>query len=52
MIIEIGSNIYHTLVFLIIAWAITRFLIAVTRIPTVPRQIQKKEEKDNVRFTR
>lgn len=47
--IEIGSNLYHLLIFLIIAWAITRFLIAVTKIPTVPSR-RKEDEKEG--FTR
>ena len=51
--IEIGSNLYHLLVFLIVAWAISRFLIAVTRIPTVPRESRTKEQKgEDIRYTR
>ena len=46
--LEIGTNLYHLLIFLIAAWAITRFLIAITKIPPVPRQNQKgkKNEED------
>ena len=47
MIFEIGSNLYYLLLFLIVAWAITRFLIAVTKIPTVPRERGAKEQKDD-----
>ena len=52
MILELGSNLYHTLIFLIIAWAITRFLIALTKVPAVPRQTRTRGQEENVRFTK
>ena len=53
MILEIGGNLYHTLLFLIVAWAIMRFLVAVTKIPVTPRQTQKpnKKEEEKMGFT-
>ena len=54
MIFEIGNNLYHLLIFLIVAWAIMRFLVAVTKIPVTPKQIQQpnKKEEERTGFTR
>jgi large-conductance mechanosensitive channel len=52
MILELGSNLYHLLIFLIVAWTIMRFLIAITKIPTVPREKRTKGKEENVEFTK
>jgi large-conductance mechanosensitive channel len=54
MILELGSNLYHLLIFLIVAWTIMRFLIAITKMPTVSSQTQKpnKKEEEGMEFTR
>ena len=54
MILELGSNLYHLLIFLIVMWTVSRVMIAITKIPTVSRQTQKpnKNEEEDTGFTR
>ena len=50
--IEIGSNLYHLLIFLIVAWSITRVLIAITKMPAIPKEKRTQGKEENVKFTK